>query len=135
MYQTQHENEELTRYIYQLQAEYQNKEVQREYDEFKAPDVDNDERISRAEFNMYVQTYLKNYPGIEPEDYPRFEDFDHDRDGYVGFQEYSDQMRLQVQQAEMKEMAREQQKALADLYGETQQRGANNFNDLYQRNY
>lgn len=40
--------------------------------------MDGDDRISRAEFNIYVKEYLSNYPGLKPEDYPRFEDFDHD---------------------------------------------------------
>lgn len=75
-------------------------QVQRDYDEFKQPDVDGDERISRAEFNMYVEKYLSNYPGLKEKDYPKFEDFDHDGDGYVGFAEYSKQMALQVRQAE-----------------------------------
>ena len=74
--------------------------MQRDYDEFKQPDVDGDDRISRAEFNMYVKNYLANYPGLAEKDYPRFEDFDHDHDGFVSFSEYSQQMALQVQQAE-----------------------------------
>jgi len=59
--------------------------IQRDYDEFKQPDVDGDDRISRAEFNMYVKNYLANYPGLQEKDYPRFEDFDHDKDGFVSF--------------------------------------------------
>ncbi|GMH63895.1 hypothetical protein TrRE_jg9585, partial [Triparma retinervis] len=73
--------------------------MQRDYDEFKQPDIDGDDRISRAEFNMYVKNYLANYPGLAEKDYPRFEDFDHDHDGFVSFSEYSQQMALQVQQA------------------------------------
>ena len=60
------------------QREYEDEKTQRDYDEFKQPDVDGDDRISRAEFNIYVKEYLSNYPGLKPEDYPRFEDFDHD---------------------------------------------------------
>jgi len=52
--------------------------IQRDYDEFKQPDIDGDDRISRAEFNMYVKNYLSNYPGLTEKDYPKFEDFDHD---------------------------------------------------------
>jgi hypothetical protein len=77
--------------------------IQRDYDEFKQPDIDGDDRISRAEFNMYVKNYLANYPGLAEKDYPRFEDFDHDGDGSVSFQEYAEQMALQVQQAELEQ--------------------------------
>ena len=117
--------------------------IKRDYDEFKQPDIDGDDRISRAEFNMYVKNYLSNYPGLQEKDYPRFEDFDHDKDGYVSFSEYAQQMALQVKQAEWDQYYAQQgggssqqaaQKtenanALKSLYGETQQ--VNNFNDLY----
>ena len=63
-------------------------------------DVDGDDRISRAEFNSYVKNYLSNYPGLSEKDYPNFEDFDHDGDGYISFQEYGQQMALTLQQAE-----------------------------------
>ena len=74
--------------------------MQRDYDEFKQPDVDGDDQISRAEFNMYVKNYLSNYPGLAEKDYPKFEDFDHDQDGYVSFKEYSKQMKVQAKKAE-----------------------------------
>ena len=74
--------------------------IQRDYEEFKQPDIDGDDRISRAEFNMYVKNYLSNYPGLQEKDYPKFEDFDHDGDGSVSFKEYAQQMALQVQIAE-----------------------------------
>ena len=98
--------------------------LQRDYDEFKQPDVDGDDRISRAEFNMYVQNYLSHYPGLSEADYPKFEDFDHDKDGYVSFQEYAQQMALQAQQAEKDALksggggkTSQKAKALNDLYG------------------
>uniref|UniRef100_A0A7S2VWM5 EF-hand domain-containing protein n=1 Tax=Triparma pacifica TaxID=91992 RepID=A0A7S2VWM5_9STRA len=114
--------------------------MQRDYDEFKQPDIDGDDRISRAEFNMYVKNYLSNYPGLAEKDYPRFEDFDHDHDGYVSFSEYSQQMALQVQQAEWEAYYgnnggaggggnQNLANALKGLSGETKK--ANNFNDLY----
>jgi len=154
--------------------------MQRDYDEFKQPDIDGDDRISRAEFNMYVKNYLSSYPGLAEKDYPKFEvrdgwrlggglersdskscklttfhlslrsspfhpssqDFDHDRDGYVSFGEYSQQMALQVQQAEWEQYYGQngqggtgggnanQANALKGLLGETKK--AQNFNDLYQ---
>jgi len=73
--------------------------LQRDYDEFKQPDIDGDDRISRAEFNLYVKNYLRNYPGLAEKDYPKWEDFDHDGNGYVSFAEYSKQMALHAQQA------------------------------------
>jgi len=150
VYKLQEANAEL-----QYTAEYLKKElestvnkheeerVQRDYDEFTQPDVDGDDRISRAEFQMYIKDYLANYPGLEPKDYPRFEDFDHDNDGYINFAEYSKQMLLQAKQAETathtaarkgddatarKEAYRTQ--ALAGLTGESQR--VNNFDDLYE---
>lgn len=62
----------------ELQEKHELEALQRDYDEFKQPDIDGDDRISRAEFNMYVKNYLSNYPGLSEKDYPRFEDFDHD---------------------------------------------------------
>jgi hypothetical protein len=122
----------------QVQESAEMDAMQRDYDEFKQPDVDGDDRISRAEFNMYVKNYLANYPGLAEKDYPRFEDFDHDHDGFVSFSEYSQQMALQVQQAEYEAYYGQQggggnnnlANALKGLSGETKK--ANNFNDLYQ---
>merc|ERR1719183_1701388 len=92
--------EQLQETLKQVEANAEMEAIQREYDEFKSPDIDGDDRISHAEFNMYVKNYLSNYPGLEEKDYPRFEDFDHDKDGYISFQEYSQQMALKIQQAE-----------------------------------
>lgn len=110
VYKLTEQNNELTYYIEQLQTALKDTEqqaeleaLQRDYEEFKQPDIDGDDRISRAEFNMYVKNYLANYPGLQEKDYPRFEDFDHDGDGYVSFQEYAQQMALQVQQAELEQ--------------------------------
>eukprot|EP00566_Odontella_aurita_P017142 CAMPEP_0113544398 /NCGR_PEP_ID=MMETSP0015_2-20120614/10687_1 /TAXON_ID=2838 /ORGANISM="Odontella" /LENGTH=268 /DNA_ID=CAMNT_0000444655 /DNA_START=29 /DNA_END=835 /DNA_ORIENTATION=- /assembly_acc=CAM_ASM_000160 len=149
VYKLQESNAELAYVVEQLQANLQQVEqeremeaIQRDYDEFKQPDVDGDDRISRAEFNMYVNNYLKNYPGLAEKDYPKFEDFDHDSDGYVGFQEYSQQMKLQAQQAEADQRraqqsgsgsqqaaAKQKVHALKGLAGESKQ--TDNFNDLY----
>ena len=121
----------------QVQETAELEALQRDYDEFKQPDIDGDDRISRAEFNMYVKNYLANYPGLAEKDYPRFEDFDHDHDGFVSFTEYAQQMALQVQQAEWEaqngggKAASAQAQALSGLYGETQKQGQGNFNDLY----
>jgi len=96
--------------------------LQRDYDEFTQPDLDNDDRISRAEFHDYVNNYLKNYPGLKEDDYPKFEDFDHDQDGFVSFEEYAQQMALQVQKAENEE---------SEKISSTKTSSQDDFNDLY----
>ena len=127
--------EQYRNYAVQVQEQAELDSLQRDYEEFKQPDIDGDDRISRAEFNMYVKNYLANYPGLAEKDYPRFEDFDHDRDGFVSFTEYAQQMALQVQQAEWDVQngggtaATQRAAALSGLSGETQK--AQHFNDLY----
>jgi hypothetical protein len=76
---------------------------------------------------MYVKNYLSNYPGLTEKDYPKFEDFDHDGDGYVSFKEYAQQMALQAQQAEKEQMyggggGSQKQKAINDLYESTKKK-------------
>lgn len=147
VYKLQEQNAELAYAIEQLQTllhtveqEREMEKIQRDYDEFKQPDVDGDDRISRAEFSMYVKNYLSNYPGLSEKDYPRFEDFDHDKDGYVSFQEYAQQMAAQVKKAEAEQKraaqtgrntaaANTKANALRGLSGETKQ--ADSFDDLY----
>jgi hypothetical protein len=91
--------------IQQIQTDVENEQLQRDWDEFKQPDIDGDDSISRAEFKMYIKNYLSNYPGMTEKDYPEFDDFDHDGDGKISFQEYSQQMALVVQQAEKEKAA------------------------------
>jgi hypothetical protein len=107
------------------QKSHEMEAVQRDYDEFKQPDLDGDDRISRTEFDMYVRNYLANYPGMDVADYPKFADFDHDGDGYVSFKEYASQMAIQTQEAERKQSVSEEaerkkklaaQQALKSLY-------------------
>mmetsp|Transcript_6743 Transcript_6743/g.9877 ORF Transcript_6743/g.9877 Transcript_6743/m.9877 type:complete len:217 (-) Transcript_6743:122-772(-) len=109
VYQLQTQNAELAYLAEQLKQHARNVEeqaeldaLQRDYDEFKQPDVDGDDRISRAEFNHYVKNYLSNYPGLTEKDMPKFEDFDHDNDGSVSFAEYTEQMALQTKMATKK---------------------------------
>uniref|UniRef100_A0A7S1YLG9 EF-hand domain-containing protein n=1 Tax=Grammatophora oceanica TaxID=210454 RepID=A0A7S1YLG9_9STRA len=131
--QLQYQNQQLQVALKETEQKAEIEALQRDYDEFKQPDIDGDDRISRAEFNMYVKNYLSNYPGLQEKDYPKFEDFDHDGDGYVSFQEYTQQMALQVQQAEMEQMysggTNKKAEALQGLYGQTQK--SKDFNDLY----
>ena len=149
VYKLQEQNAELAQAAQNLQAALQKAEtdremesMQRDYDEFKQPDVDGDDRISRAEFQMYVKNYLSNYPGLTEKDYPKFEDFDRNGDGYVSFPEYSKQMALQAKQAEKDA----QKAAQSGSYAAAQKAGekayayqglsgsgkrADNFDDLY----
>jgi hypothetical protein len=135
VYKLTEQNQELQYMVEQLKEALQSTEskheleaLQRDYDEFKQPDIDGDDRISRAEFNMYVKNYLSNYPGLSEKDYPKFEDFDHDGDGFVSFQEYAQQMALQAQQAELEQMygggnaaSSQKAQALSDMYGSAKQ--------------
>mmetsp|Transcript_17040 Transcript_17040/g.39321 ORF Transcript_17040/g.39321 Transcript_17040/m.39321 type:complete len:253 (-) Transcript_17040:999-1757(-) len=100
----QEQIDELTELLKTTEKKAELEAIQRDYDEFKQPDLDSDDRISRAEFNMYVKDYLGNYPGLTEKDYPKFEEFDHDGDGYVSFEEYSQQMAIQAEQAELEEL-------------------------------
>lgn len=135
-------NEQLQKSLLTANEEHENENLQREYDEFKQPDVDGDDQISRTEFNLYVKNYLANYPGLTEKDYPKFEDFDHDKDGQVSFQEYAQQMGVQAQQAEMDQYYAESQgktgrkeeakaNALYDLYDSASSKHTDGFNDLY----
>mmetsp|Transcript_31743 Transcript_31743/g.64604 ORF Transcript_31743/g.64604 Transcript_31743/m.64604 type:complete len:171 (+) Transcript_31743:273-785(+) len=74
----QYTAEYLTKQLQDTVQSAEDEKRQRDYEEFQQPDVDGDDRISRAEFNIYIKDYLSNYPGLDPKDYPKFEDFDHD---------------------------------------------------------
>ena len=113
VYKLQQQNADLAYVVEQYQAaikkiqtDVENEQMQRDWDEFKQPDIDGDDSISRAEFNMYVKNYLSNYPGMTEADYPEFDDFDHNGDGQISFQEYAQQMALVVQQAEKEKAAK-----------------------------
>mmetsp|Transcript_4175 Transcript_4175/g.6368 ORF Transcript_4175/g.6368 Transcript_4175/m.6368 type:complete len:237 (-) Transcript_4175:11-721(-) len=69
-----------------------------DYEEFKQPDTNRDDRISKAEFEAYIREYLKQYPHLKKEDMPRFEDFDSSRDGYVTFREWQAYLEKQRQE-------------------------------------
>ena len=63
-------------------------ESKRKYAEFKLPDENNDDVITRAEFNKYLQNYLVMHPEMSEADYPSFDDFDTDGNGKVAFMEW-----------------------------------------------
>ncbi|CAM9878995.1 unnamed protein product [Scytosiphon promiscuus] len=59
-----------------------------EYEEFRQPDVNGDNVISKTEFNQYIRKYLALYPDTAPQDIPMFEEFDLNHDGMVTFDEW-----------------------------------------------
>jgi len=83
---------ELRQALYESEAEA----LQRDYDEFKAPDADDHDAIVAEEFFEYIQNYMRAYPNVPEDDYPTFRDFDTDASGAVTFNEW--QAYLQQQQ-------------------------------------
>ena len=67
---------------------------------FFMADTDGSKKISKAEFDRYVREYLVNYPGLHPEDIPRWESFDHDHSGTITFDEYNQQMMKEIRKAQ-----------------------------------
>ena len=55
--------------------------------EFALADTNDDNKVSRAEFNMYKQQYLAKNPEMASQ-FPRFEDFDPDSNGLISKAEY-----------------------------------------------
>lgn len=74
--------------LYKVYDELEKETLERDYEEFKAPDTNNDDMISRAEFNTYVRKYLSSFPELSERDFPKFEEFDLDGDGIVSFEEW-----------------------------------------------
>ena len=67
---------------------------------FFMADTDGSKKISKHEFDKYVREYLMNYPGLKPEDIPRWENFDHDHSGQITFDEYNQQMLKEIRKAQ-----------------------------------
>lgn len=119
--------------VYKAYEELERETVERDYEEFKAPDTDNDDMISRAEFNTYVKKYLSSFPELSEQDFPKFEDFDLDHDGMVSFEEW--QRFLMQQKAQEAKKAKNEkssggayQQLLDALYEQSNQ--ADSFNSL-----
>merc|ERR1712137_220750 len=72
----------------QLQEYIQQSTVQQLTDEFLQADLDNDRRVSRAEFERYKAQYLQKHPEADPKMFPKFEDFDPDANGMVTLEEH-----------------------------------------------
>lgn len=67
---------------------------------FFMADTDGSKKISKAEFDRYVREYLVNYPGLKPEDVPKWSSFDHDGSGQITFDEYNKQMMKEIKKAQ-----------------------------------
>ena len=74
--------------LYSAYEELEKETVERDYEEFKAPDTNNDDKISRSEFNVYVKKYLSSFPELSEKDFPKFDEFDLNGDGIVSFEEW-----------------------------------------------
>ena len=124
-----HKAKELQRALYESEADA----LQRDYDEFKAPDVDNDDVISVSEFGSYIKNYMKAYPLIPESDYPTFYDFDKNRDGLVTFREWQAYLKDQAKKADPTPGAKpnDQQKAVNDLSDKAS--GSQSFQALYEK--
>lgn len=89
----------------QWQAEYQKlykayegleqDTIKRDYEEFKAPDTDGDDQVSREEFAIYVRKYLSSFPELSEKDFPKFDEFDLNGDGIVSFAEWQQFLQMQ----------------------------------------
>jgi Ca2+-binding EF-hand superfamily protein len=83
--------------LYSAYEKLENETLERDYEEFKAPDTNNDEMISRQEFAIYVQKYLSSFPELTEADFPKFDDFDLNHDGLVTFDEWQKYLQMQKQ--------------------------------------
>lgn len=120
---------QTVRSLQQALYESEQEALQRDYEEFKAPDSDGDERINMYEFGSYIKNYMKAYPHIPEEDYPTFEDFDANGDGTVTFKEW--QRYLQDQKKAEKGSTKQSKSAISDLNSKAQE--TKSFQQLYER--
>lgn len=91
------------RKLYKVYEELEKESIERDYEEFKAPDTNNDDMITRAEFNTYVRKYLSSFPELSEKDFPKFDEFDIDGDGIVSFEEWQQFLAQQKLQEAKKE--------------------------------
>jgi hypothetical protein len=69
--------------------------LERDYEEFKAPDANHDEVITGEEFESYVSKYLQSFPELSESDFPKFEEFDFNENGEVTFNEWRGYLKQQ----------------------------------------
>lgn len=119
--------------LYKAYETLENETLERDYEEFKAPDTNNDEMISRQEFAIYVKKYLSSFPELSEADFPKFDDVDLNHDGMVTFDEWQKYLQMQKQKEAAESEAGKQRKnsgayselleALGGQFGNQQARG------------
>lgn len=88
--------------LYTVYQDLEKDVLERDYEEFKAPDTNDDNMITRAEFNTYVRKYLSSFPELSEKDFPLFDEFDEDVNGVVSFAEWQDFLAKQKLMEEQK---------------------------------
>lgn len=114
--------------LYKAYEKLETETLERDYEEFKAPDTDGDDMISRAEFAIYVRKYLSSFPELSEKDFPKFEEFDLNHDGTVSFEEW--QLFLAQQKIEEAQKGKKGNGLLDALY--TTSNSADSFSSLQQ---
>lgn len=145
----QKEKKELINYVQQIDDVYKQREAQwqkeyqklykayealekdsleRDYEEFKAPDTDGDDKVTREEYAIYVRKYLASFPELSEKDFPKFDEFDLDADGTVSFaewQRYLKQQKLKEAQKSQEEKGDGQySQLLQQLYQKSHEDGS-----------
>jgi Ca2+-binding EF-hand superfamily protein len=122
--------------LYKAYEQMEKETLERDYEEFKAPDANGDDMISRAEFNTYVRKYLSSFPELSEKDFPKFEEFDLDGDGIVSFQEWQRFLQQQkLKEAQEGKVAEKKTGGYNDLLNQLYEDSAttDSFNSLNQR--
>lgn len=111
--------------LYKAYEKLESETLERDYEEFKAPDTNGDDMISRAEFAIYVKKYLSSFPELSEKDFPKFDEFDLNGDGIVSFEEWQQFLQMQKLQEAQKGKSGN---GLDALYSTTNNAGS--FDDL-----
>ena len=88
---------QTVRSLQQALYESEQEALQRDYEEFKAPDANGDDMITRAEFNTYVRKYLASFPELSEKDFPKFDEFDLDGDGIADRDDDGDELPNEIE--------------------------------------
>jgi len=81
--------------LYKAYESLESETAKRDYEEFKAPDLDGDDNVSREEFATYVRKYLASFPELSEKDFPQFDAIDINGDGKVSFAEWQQYLKEQ----------------------------------------
>ena len=73
--------------LYKAYEELEKDSLERDYEEFKAPDTDGDDKVTREEYAIYVRKYLASFPELSEKDFPNDDDFHLHPDGTESFAE------------------------------------------------